>query len=183
MKKEEVYREMQKFIAGEPSIFIGEPTELSMPRPDSVFVALVNSSNEILTTRRSSSIQNGGMWALPGGRQDPGETFMKTGCREVFEEIGLLIADMAENHGHVHVRSGRDHVIVIPWTPTKANNECLTRLLNGSMVSTEVDAVKWRTWSEITSMTGLHKSLELFAIKLPMHSFNLFDLLESRPVL
>lgn len=154
-----------------------------MSKPDSVFVALINSENEILTVRRSSSVKNAGLWALPGGRQDSDENVMKTACRELFEELGLLIGTMVDNHGKLHVRDGKTHVIMVPWTPTDAQVEIMNHLINGRMASTEVEAVKWRTWSEVNSMLGLHKSLELLTYKWPGHSTRLFDLLENRPVL
>ncbi len=152
-------------------------------KPDSVFVALVNSEDEILTVRRSSSVNNAGLWALPGGRQDPDETVLTTGQREVFEEIGLLIDKMVSGHGHLHVVSNKTHVVVVPWTPTKEQVEISTHLVNGRMASTEIDAVKWRTWTEISGLTGLHKSLDLLFNKWPGHSVRVFDMLENRSLL
>jgi 8-oxo-dGTP pyrophosphatase MutT (NUDIX family) len=153
-----------------------------MAKPDSVFVALINSENEVLTVRRSATVNKAGMWALPGGRQDDGEDIWKTGCREVFEEIGLLIDRMMAGHGKLHVVSGKTHVITVPWTPDSGQVGIMNHLINGNMASSEIDQVKWRTWSEACSMLGLHKSLDLWVNRVPASSVRLFEMLENRPL-
>lgn len=44
----------------------------------------------ILLLRRSQRIYNPGLWNLPGGRIDPGETPKEAALREAVEEAGIL---------------------------------------------------------------------------------------------
>ena len=45
----------------------------------------------LLVKRSSKSTHQAGLWELPGGKMDPGETFDQTLGREVAEETGLVI--------------------------------------------------------------------------------------------
>jgi len=50
----------------------------------------------LILTRRSSKLRSHpGQWALPGGRIDPGETPEQTALREMREEVGLDLDEMA----------------------------------------------------------------------------------------
>lgn len=135
-----------------------------MSRQKSSFVALVDSQNQILTIQRSMIVKHPGLWGLPGGRAEPGEDILSAGQREVFEEIMVKVDPW--KHGHLTVRGGaRTHVTFLPWTPNKEEAEHVNRLINGQMVSTEVMAVRWRTWAEINGMLRLHRSLQLITEK------------------
>ena len=62
------------------------------PIPAAVLVALVEREegyNVVLTKRSETLRRHTGQVALPGGRQDPGETPWETALREAEEEIGL----------------------------------------------------------------------------------------------
>ena len=63
-------------------------------KPAAVTIALLGSAREpaFLLTRRASHLRaHGGQWALPGGRQDPGEYAVQTALRELDEELGLRL--------------------------------------------------------------------------------------------
>jgi 8-oxo-dGTP pyrophosphatase MutT (NUDIX family) len=49
----------------------------------------------LLTKRAPKLRAHAGQWALPGGRQDPGETLSQTALRELHEELGL---DLPPDH-------------------------------------------------------------------------------------
>lgn len=57
---------------------------------------VVNANDEILMLKEV--FPDGGMqWDVPGGRMDPGETFLQTLTRELHEEIGVENYETAEH--------------------------------------------------------------------------------------
>lgn len=61
-------------------------------RPAAVLIGLIERDHgvNVLLTRRSDALRSHtGQVALPGGRQDPGETPVQTALREAHEEVGL----------------------------------------------------------------------------------------------
>lgn len=66
--------------------------EIGDLRPAAVLIGLIPRDHglTVLLTRRSDTLRNHtGQVALPGGRQDPGETSVETALREAHEEVGL----------------------------------------------------------------------------------------------
>jgi 8-oxo-dGTP pyrophosphatase MutT (NUDIX family) len=60
------------------------------PAAVAVCVVLAGTTPSLLVTRRASTLRaHAGQWALPGGRQDPGESLDATALRELHEETGL----------------------------------------------------------------------------------------------
>jgi 8-oxo-dGTP pyrophosphatase MutT (NUDIX family) len=47
----------------------------------------------VIVIRRAYQGRNAGQWGLPGGRQDPGETPVQTGLRELAEELGITVSE------------------------------------------------------------------------------------------
>ena len=73
-----------------PDGWSGQP--LKDLTPAAVLIGLIEREHgvNVLLTRRSDSLRNHtGQVALPGGRQDPGETPLQTALREAHEEVGL----------------------------------------------------------------------------------------------
>jgi 8-oxo-dGTP pyrophosphatase MutT (NUDIX family) len=72
-----------------------------------------------LLTRRSSRLRNhGGQWALPGGRQDQGESAEETALRELEEELGVA-REQVEVLGRLDdfaTRSGYRITPILTWT-------------------------------------------------------------------
>ena len=50
---------------------------------------LVNGRNEVLITRRSDQVHQGGLWEFPGGKVEPGEDIRQALARELREELGI----------------------------------------------------------------------------------------------
>jgi 8-oxo-dGTP diphosphatase len=63
---------------------------------------------EVLAARRHAQAIRGGLWELPGGKIEPGETAEAAACREVAEETGIYLTE-TQPLGEVehHDRSGR----------------------------------------------------------------------------
>lgn len=67
-----------------------------------VHVLLVRDDQLLLTQRRGS--YGGGMWHLPSGKLDAGESVLAAAVRETYEEIGVTVAPTDLLHVHtVHV--------------------------------------------------------------------------------
>jgi len=59
-------------------------------KPDAASVALVDGGSVLLVRRARPPAQ--GLWTLPGGRLEPGETAEECAAREIGEELGLRVA-------------------------------------------------------------------------------------------
>ena len=82
---------------------IGRRGEL---RLGSCAVIFDESRAKILLTRRSDN----GLWCLPGGKMDPGESVEECCLREVLEETGLVV----ETRRLIGIYSNRDQLVVYP---------------------------------------------------------------------
>lgn len=67
-----------------------------VPDPDSdipthviALVALFNAQDELLLIKRPDDVHCGGLWSLPGGKVEEGETPLDTAVRELREETGI----------------------------------------------------------------------------------------------
>lgn len=65
-----------------------------------VGVVLINSSGEVLMQLRDDrkDITDPGLWVVPGGGLDPGETLEDGAKREFFEETGYRVKDLVFVH-------------------------------------------------------------------------------------
>ena len=73
----EYYKEMRKYVGHRPLILPGS------------LVIILNEDGEILLQERKP-----GVFGLPGGLMDLGESYEDTAVREVFEETGLTVKDL-----------------------------------------------------------------------------------------
>ncbi len=80
---------------------IGQEGEL---RVGSCAIIFDEERAKVLLTKRADN----GLWRLPGGRMEPGETIEECCCREVFEETGLMIRTTRL----VGIYSNRDQLVV-----------------------------------------------------------------------
>lgn len=58
-------------------------------RPTVAVLALVERAGEVLLVRRANPPDQG-LWGFPGGRVEPGETYLDAALRELQEETGLI---------------------------------------------------------------------------------------------
>lgn len=63
----------------------------NMPRPVLATSAAVFRDGKVLLARRGRP-PSLGLWTLPGGRVEPGETLAEAAAREVMEEVGVTCA-------------------------------------------------------------------------------------------
>jgi ADP-ribose pyrophosphatase YjhB (NUDIX family) len=87
--------------------YLNDPTA---PKANSIVVAtsayVENDDGQILLIRRTDN----GLWSLPGGGMEPGETVIGCAVREVKEETGIAV----EVTGLVGIFSNPDHVVAYP---------------------------------------------------------------------
>ena len=112
---------LRKQIEQRLQSFEVQPIALQGLRPAAVTACLLPDSEGcacFLLTRRSSRLKNhGGQWALPGGRQDEGESAEQTAVRELEEEVGVP-AGAVEVLGRLDdfaTRSGYRITPVLTW--------------------------------------------------------------------
>lgn len=110
---------------------------------------------EILLTRRSDN----GMWCLPGGMFEAGES-VSDGCvREVLEETGMQVRVIRLTG----VYSNQDNVVVYP-DGNKAHTIVLNfevELISGSPgLSTETIEIKWISIQDVLKMELFHGHVE-----------------------
>ncbi|MER7012568.1 NUDIX domain-containing protein [Saccharopolyspora sp. NPDC000359] len=64
-----------------------------------IVAALIDVDGRVLLLRRCAGDTRGGEWEFPGGKVDPGEDLSTALHREVREETGLRVADVADYLG------------------------------------------------------------------------------------
>lgn len=85
--------DLRKVVGNQPLILVG------------VAVAVINEKGEILLQKRRD-----GLWGVPGGFMELGESTEEAGRREVFEETGMEIGKLEL----VGVFSGKQHHVKLP---------------------------------------------------------------------
>ncbi|MBF6332495.1 NUDIX domain-containing protein [Nocardia transvalensis] len=68
--------------------------------------AVVQFNGKVLLLRRSADDFMGGIWELPSGKVEPGEALDQALVREVKEETGLHVTQIAHHVGDFDYRSG-----------------------------------------------------------------------------
>jgi 8-oxo-dGTP diphosphatase len=68
--------------------------------------AVIRAGNTVLLLRRPRTDFMGGIWELPSGKTEPGETLKAALIREVAEETGLRVTTITAYLGHFDYQSG-----------------------------------------------------------------------------
>ena len=67
------------------------PDAPANPNERDVVLAVIVRAGRVLIARRRATDSFGGLWELPGGKRQPGETILDCLSREVMEELGVRI--------------------------------------------------------------------------------------------
>jgi 8-oxo-dGTP diphosphatase len=112
---------------------------LAMPTQIVVAGAIISGST-LLVAQRVRPPELAGRWELPGGKVGPGETERDALARELAEELGLEVADVA-----VGERLGDD----IPLNDTTTLRAYRVRLVRGEPHARDHQALRWVTAAEL----------------------------------
>ena len=105
-----------------------------------VVAAAVICDSRVLVAQRVRPPELAGRWELPGGKVAPGETERDALARELAEELGLEIGDVA-----VGDRLGAD----IPLSGTTTLRAYRVRLVRGEPHPRDHQALRWVTATEL----------------------------------
>lgn len=97
---------------------------------------------------RLLAIRRLGLWDLPKGKVDPGESLAEAAVREVEEECGvrdLVLGDHLQRTWHTYPRNGRQYLKSTDWylMRTTAGQELVPQLEEG------IEEVRWFTPQEV----------------------------------
>jgi 8-oxo-dGTP pyrophosphatase MutT (NUDIX family) len=122
-------------------------------------VVVYNDRNQILLQQRTSPY---GVWGLPGGLMELGESLEDTARREAYEETGLKIGRMIM----MGMFSGADYFVTVPngdqfyvVTAAFASNEVEGAILADSNESLRCEYVSWTSLP--TEMVRSHRHITM----------------------
>ena len=105
---------------------------------------VTNSKGEFLLIRRS------GLWDLPKGHQDPGESLQETALREVEEETGLHnleLGSFIRVTDHTYLRNGQWYLKHTWWYNMYCAQECDL----APQVEEDITEIRWVSKSDLTT--------------------------------
>jgi 8-oxo-dGTP diphosphatase len=79
-----------------------------MTAPLRVACALIAENGRLFAARRGPTRRNAGLWELPGGKLEDGETAQACIVRELREELGMDVEPLAEWEPVLHKEPGLD---------------------------------------------------------------------------
>jgi len=106
-----------------------------------VVAAVLDRERAVLLLQRPDHEFMGGIWELPSGRVEPGETLEAALGREIAEETGLAVASIDQYLGHFDYLSGSGR-------PTRQFNFAVTSSESQTIVLTEHADHAWVSENE-----------------------------------
>lgn len=125
--------------------------------PNAASVALIDRDKVLLIQRARKPYF--GMWSLPGGRLEPGETPEQAAAREIMEEVGLQVWRL---HPIRRMFLGEGRFVLQVYATEAFEGEIVT--------SDEVSAYRWVRLHEIS---GMHTTPDLGEVL--ERAFRVFD--------
>ncbi|GAB7101765.1 hypothetical protein JCM4814A_00790 [Streptomyces phaeofaciens JCM 4814] len=101
-----------------------------------VAAAVITDADRVLLVRRNPDDYMGGLWDIPSGTVDPGETIVDAARRETREETGLTVSSVDRYLRQFDYENSRG-------TTTRQFNFAVTVAATGPVVLTEHDLHEW----------------------------------------
>ena len=114
-----------------------------------LLVAAGDQGPQVLLTLRSAEVHQGGTWSVPGGAIDAGEDPHAAASREVFEELGIAVADLPVIGEHRYACGGWTYTTVLLAEPAP---------MPIAARGWETDDVRWFDVAEVEHLAALHPS-------------------------
>ncbi|MEV7504680.1 NUDIX domain-containing protein [Streptomyces sp. NPDC093018] len=114
--------------------------------------AVVSDAGRFLLLRRRAGDFLGGMWEIPSGKVEEGETLLEALHRETAEETGLAIRQVDGYVGHFDYGGGSGGT-------TRQFNFAVTVEWTGPVVLTEHDAHQWALPTELPPVSDAVRGL------------------------
>ncbi|KDN82772.1 NUDIX hydrolase [Kitasatospora cheerisanensis] len=117
-----------------------------------VAAAVIRHEGRFLFVRRNPDDYLGGLWEIPSGTVEDGESILDAVYRETAEETGLTISEITGYIGHFDYRNSRGGT-------TRQFNFSATVEKAEPVVLTEHDAYQWAPASELPEVTDAVRKL------------------------
>ena len=115
---------------------------------------IINQNHDFLITKRPKNKMLGGLWELPGGKKEKGESLKNGLIRELKEEINVdinidrKIGMIQHSYSHMNI--------------TLHGYEC--KIKRGNIKKNECDDIKWISLNQINRYTFPKANHKLFSI-------------------
>ncbi|WP_316528109.1 NUDIX hydrolase [Kitasatospora brasiliensis] len=117
-----------------------------------VAAAVINHDGRTLLVRRNPDDYMGGMWEIPSGTVEAGETILDALYRETAEETGLTVDQVTGYIGHFDYQNSRGGT-------TRQFNFAVTVEKTEPVVLTEHDAHQWALPGELPEVSDAVRGL------------------------
>ncbi|WP_083975742.1 NUDIX domain-containing protein [Kitasatospora mediocidica] len=117
-----------------------------------VAAAIVTDGDRVLLVRRRPDDFMGGMWEIPSGKVEEGESLLEALHRETAEETGLIIDGVHSYVGHFDYPSSRGGT-------TRQFNFAVTVEKSEPVALTEHDAHQWAVPSDLPEVSDAVRGL------------------------
>jgi len=114
---------------------------VTYPDPALVVGVAIVRAGRLLIARRTGPAELAGLWELPGGKVEPGETVAQAAAREIAEELGVQITATAQLSDRYPLSERYELAVVRAHIESSSEPEPL-----GSH-----DALRWLTATELAA--------------------------------